>query len=1205
MIMDAIYDRAGIPAVMRYYDMIVELNGEIVPRERWHIMPSPHDHVLVYMPVHGSSGGGESKNPLRTIMSVIVAIVAIVVTIYAPYLGAWLGIPGLLAAKGGVTALGMFVGGVAGSVVGAAGGLLVNALFPITTGGLTQQNLNDSPAYSIAGSSNKMIPFGSIPVVLGVNRYYPPLGAKPYTELVGNDEYLRMVFIWGYGPLKIENIKIGETLLSAYTDYEIETREGRDTDDPLTLFPGEVHQESIGLEITHVGGMLVRTAPPNVDELSVDIGCPFGIYLVTAQGQHVYWEVEYEVAYREVGAGTWISSGYTIGDNTTSAVRQGQRWKVDRTKSYEVGITRVTDDIDPSHGSDKFYWSVLRGFVNEDPIQYPYPLARTAIRIKATSQLNGVIDELNATVSSYCETWNGSVWGGEAVSQNPAALIHHILQSNANARAQSDDQINNDNLGEFYDFCETAGYKFNMIRDFKSSVWQTIADIAFAGRGAPSVVDGKHGVIWDDPAASVVQHITPRNSWGFSSDKVLFNMPHAFRIQFVNEDNGYVTDERIVYDDGYTAGNATIFESLTFQGITDPDLVWKHGRYHIAQARLRPEMFTLFMDFEHLVCRRGSKVLVAHDVPLWGSYSGRVTAVTLNEAETHVTAVTLDETIVFGDGAYYSCRFRLADEDNSSVCYSVVHPGSGTATNTLTFSAVGGIPIAAAPSVGDLAMFGVADQETTELLVKEIERSGEFVAKLTLVDVAAGIYEADEGAIPAYAPNITNPVALEKIRPGAPSICNVESGTAALEEFNGGIRSRILVGINPPVATVRLSKYILKYKSNDGESWNYMDIPLGNLSVYITGVDDGQTYRIAVCAVSAYGIESAWSEIVTVTVVGQSEIPSDVTGFECNIVGANAYLSWEPVPDIDYSHCRIRWTPEKTTPSWTEAVDIVTRVGKPATSVTVPAMIGTYLIKAVDYRGNESENAAVNTTTIARVQNMNYVVSVEQPAWSGTEDGLVYDESVDGLILDTVDDEMLEEGYFELAGYTDLGAVFTARVTAVLDVGVTILSDDLYDYTDLYAVANLYGVLTTINHGVLLEVATTEDDPSGTPTWSGWKRFVIGDYTARAFRFRLYGYGVLPDTTPIVNGVEIIIDMEDRLVNISQVVPVDGIQINFSPAFYATPELGIAVLDGVAGDSYEITGLDESGFFIEFFNGGSSVSRTISGIARAYGYKED
>jgi len=158
-----------------------------------------------------------------------------------------------------------------------------------------------------------------------------------------------------------------------------------------------------------------------------------------------------------------------------------------------------------------------------------------------------------------------------------------------------------------------------MYRDYTVGAFETCQDIASTARASVTIKDGLWSVTADTGEQTLVQHITPRNSWGFSAEKVLFNRPHAFRIKFKNEDNGYDDDERIVYDDGYTSENATLFESIEFPGITDPDLIWKFGRFHIAQARLRPEVYSLYMDFEHLVCRRGDKTRVSHDVPMWGS----------------------------------------------------------------------------------------------------------------------------------------------------------------------------------------------------------------------------------------------------------------------------------------------------------------------------------------------------------------------------------------------------------------------------------------------------------------------------------------------------------------------------------------------------------------------------------------------------------
>ncbi|MFA7177918.1 MAG: hypothetical protein WC114_11760, partial [Smithellaceae bacterium] len=130
-----------------------------------------------------------------------------------------------------------------------------------------------------------------------------------------------------------------------------------------------------------------------------------------------------------------------------------------------------------------------------------------------------------------------------------------------------------------------------------------------------------------------------------------------------------------------------------------------------------------------------------------------------------------------------------------------------------------------------------------------------------------------------------------------------------------------------------------------------------------------------------------------------SELPSDVTGFAVNIIGSQAYLSWNAVADADLSHYRIRWTPLKSGVVWAQSVDVVKQVSASATSVTVPAMVGSYLIKAVDYAGNESVTAAWASSSITWVQGLNAVETVSHPPWTGTCVGVEYDESAGGLVV--------------------------------------------------------------------------------------------------------------------------------------------------------------------------------------------------------------
>lgn len=211
--------------------------------------------------------------------------------------------------------------------------------------------------------------------------------------------------------------------------------------------------------------------------------------------------------------------------------------------------------------------------------------------------------------------------------------------------------------------------------------------------------------------------------------------------------------------------------------------------------------------------------------------------------------------------------------------------------------------------------------------------------------------------------------------------------------------------------------------------------------------------------------------------------------------------------------------------------------------------------------------------------------------------------NVDGLILRKLNGELEEDGYFTLDDIIDLGAVYTVRAHGILTTTALNLYDNLYSYTDLYAVANLYGT-SEGKTSVVIEISTTNDDTTADPEWSDWQTFVIGDYSARGFRFRLYAEGLPPDITPIIYSVYIELDMEDRVYSFEETVTEGGITIEFDPPFYAAPHIGISILDAQSGDYYVIDTKDENGFNVEIFNGVTSVEREISGIARGYGMKE-
>ena len=1306
----------------------VDLNGYPVPASSWALVaPKADDHLLIYTKLHG----GEGKNPLHVLMTIVVIAAA-------AYTG------GLAA-----TAYGPMAGAFAAAAVSTAGMFLVNAIAPVRPADARNTSYSDSPTYSISGARNVADPWGPIPQLLGRHKVYPRLGAKTFTEIEGGDEYLRLLLVWGYSPIRVGTIKIGDTPLSSFEGVEVRTYLGYDGEDTIDLFPSQVEQTPVGALVEYSSGWITRTAPENVDELSVDIYFNRGLVRIGNSSRSGAFRAETtvtaQIRYREVGTSAWTytdgtvafaeqsSATYALGpmvpgsyydelgylvpgetfsiyachdgvirayggrterplsvrigeyttrtlyvdtstdiawpvmgyDTVTNIIdtdrtglvcslvgdqvnitagtitieesawtakspevqRFSQRWKVDRTKAYEVAISRVTEDSVDDMIFDEMTWQYLRGTLNDNPINFEKHLTVTAFRIKATEQLSNVIDNVNAVCDSFVPVWDGSTWSTWGYSSNPAALFRHVLTGNANALKRTASQINDDQLADWFDECEDRGYSFNMYRDFRASIWDTLMDVAVAGRAAPSIIDGLWMAINDYDGRPISQHFTPRNSWGFSSEKMLFDMPHALRVKFVNADADYEWDERIVYSDGYTEANATLFESIEFPGVTDPDLIYRFARYHLAQMILRPETYSFYCDFEHLACRRGSMIHCGHDVPKWGTAWGRVKSISVTEETTEdgffddsggvafddsggvefdggtvggtIISVTLDEEFAMLAGTSYACRFRKANGD--SVVLSATSVTEDTVTST--FYVDGSVPASYGPAVGDLAMFGEATLMTARLLVKSITRTKDFCALLTCVDLAPSIYNADTESIPAFNTRITGPVDITRLAPPAPSISNVESGTRALEVTGALIRARILATVAPATSsTIRIGKYRLRYRATGTTRWSQVEWPADvGVTGIINGVIEGESYEIAAQVVSVYGVASDWSSSVFDAVEGQSEDPADVEDFGCNIVGSEARLTWTANTDLDLSHYRIRWSPLTVGATWANSVDVVANAG-PTTSIAVAAMVGTYMIKAVDRSGRESATASTASTNIAGIAGLNFVEEFSQidPSWSGTGTNVSASVAMGGLVLT---DPETETGTFEFTGYVDLEAVFTSRLTASLSISGQDTASDLYDLTDLYEAENLYGAQES-QYNVELYVATTEDDPAGTPTWSAWKPFLVGDYTARAYKFMARLSGTAPSITPILEAVTVTIDMPDRVLPFGADVLSSGSRVAFSPAFFAVPEIGISVFNGEEADYYAITNLDETGFDIAFTNGGAGVARTISGVAKGYGVLE-
>ena len=142
-----------------------------------------------------------------------------------------------------------------------------------------------------------------------------------------------------------------------------------------------------------------------------------------------------------------------------------------------------------------------------------------------------------------------------------------------------------------------------------------------------------------------------------------------------------------------------------------------------------------------------------------------------------------------------------------------------------------------------------------------------------------------------------------------------------------------------------------------------------------------------------------------------------------------------------------------------------------------------------------------------------------------------------------------------------------------------------------------------MSRGAVLQIATTEDDPAGSPTWTDWADFIVGDYKARGFKFRAILTSDNVFMTPSIQELTVTVDMPERTASDDDVAAASGGEsVVFSPAFKAKPAVVITGQDMDTGDYWRVTAISRTGFTVQFKNSSDTgVARTFDWVARGYG----
>ena len=1066
------------------------------------------------------------------------------------------------------------------------------------TGGIE----DGSPTYGWSGiqiTSEPGIPIG---VVAGKHRIGGNI-INQYLSTDGDKNYLNILIALGEGELaSIDDVQVDGNPIDNYQGVEIHKRFGTADQDAIGYFHQVHHVTDIGVQITQGNSYTYTTTLDDITAFELYLECPNGLFLYNMYNQLREMNLTYTVEYKLSTSSDWISLGeQTFLGKTRSALRRTFRKENLTPGRYDIRVTKIS--LDSSLEQDS--WTVTSDFqfnsideIQDDLRSYPHT-ALLGLRLLATEQLSGAVPNITCLVKRkflqprimngdqevawedyyWDPDYDGTgayrlfaddtvlSWDGDSYIEkycsNPIWIMRNLI---TNTRYGLGEYIASDIVDLNYALEESkyaeekvedgnGGYEkrfqLNAVLDASSKALDVIVQFSAAFRGLPFYSDGKIFIKIDKPEYPVFTYgmgniieDSMTESWMAKSEA-----PNEIEIQFANEDNEYKQESVFIQDDDSINRGDPRRKKVLRILCTKLSCAIREGRYAMRLARYLDRTITFKTGMASIVCQAGDVINFAHDVPQIG-FSGRVKNGTL-------LSVTLDQTVVIEPDKIYHVIVQFSD-DSQEERTVINEPGT---CSVLTVSE----NFSQTPQKYDIYSFGEVNKVVEPFRIVDMKRQADGEVEIEAIKYDESVYD-DSG--------LTLPVlTYSSLRADVPVVSNVVLSEELVIAKDGTIEVKLDVWFQLPVNPGQ--HYIRRYdfsriyvSANGGISWEYRgDTRDAHFSI-IGGVQDGMEYTVAVVSVSADGESNPVpsSPQASIVIAGKTLPPSDITGFEVSQIGTNIKFLWNVPPDLDFAFVRI-----KKGNDWSTADTILERGD--INEITVPVTeIGshTYLCKAVDTSGNESENPVSDTIDIRLLDTSQFIKDCRLLDFSDflrfSNVDAVYRSDTAGICAQKLFCLTTSQTWedFESLGYnwSDISIDFDA------------LAVEASGYIEMAVPVDL-GVITkffvypdpeyTGSANTSLEIQISISD-NGT-TYTAFSALTVGVYRARYVKFRI----VLTTSNNLENiflrNIYFLFESPDtkRAYGRDVAVSSSGTTVLYGDTFIDTPTVNVTIVDGTVG----------------------------------------
>ena len=450
-------------------------------------------------------------------------------------------------------------------------------------------------------------------------------------------------------------------------------------------------------------------------------------------------------------------------------------------------------------------------------------------------------------------------------------------------------------------------------------------------------------------------------------------------------------------------------------------------------------------------------------------------------------------------------------------------------------------------------------------------------------------------------------------------------------ESNGKANVKIILSW---AAVKGIPQYKVRYRAGN-DNWEQITVSKPDAEILDTRA---ATYVFEIYSINSLGRQSSDFASLTYAAIGKTAVPGNVQNLSFEAINANSgRLRWSLAADLDvrvggkvlFRHSNLT----DGTASWSNSVELIAAKNGNQTEAIIPLVEGEVLVKFEDDGGRRSASATSVIVDLPtpqpRLLVQTYAEDQETPPFQGNYTNMFYVEDlleaggVSGIVISNgfpVDDlapdgnwdglpsidsagGILPEGEYEFASTYSFPGIFDANLRRRLASVPYIPGDFWDDKADLIDTWDLIDGDGGERVNALTYVRSTQDDPSGTPTWSDWHEFSNAIVRGRGFQFKTIATSSDETQNIILTELGAEMELQQRVEQSAVLTSGAGTYtLTYGNAFFQAPSIGITAYNMATGDYFEISSVTRTGAQVVFKNStGTAVSRQFVATMVGYG----